>query len=440
MSGELEIDHGGAIAVDTEQLRAVGARVAALATPFDEARAAIRRALDLIICDLLLGDEANTDALGNAAARIEAMRIDAEDAAVKTLLMADAFEVVELRAQAEALRLTDAAAAGALLARVDQMLSADERIRPMVADLTMEWMMERFEGLGNQWNLNGSLPPVFLLGAFVGVLARVGVVHPGMTLTGPAEAVTLESVRSSTPSTGPTSLRGTLGRMPKDPRAQIAVEKLTFADGSTRYMVYLKGTQSVLPQLDRGTEPWDMKSNLQLYSGQKSASYQAVRDALTAAGAGAGDAVGVVAHSQSGMIAAHLAVESEFDVDFIAAAGSPKMPMLGDDRLLVQLTHTDDVITSLAGWGSPVGSGSPDSFVATRVGDPDAGLQDLALAPHSWEAYLETASMIDESDDPRAVALRAQLAKLGEAVAVERTEYHAERVSPCAASCSADEG
>lgn len=427
MSGELEIDHGGAIAVDTEQMRAFGARIATLARPFEEARAAIRRALDVIVCTLSLADEVGTSVLQTSAAKIDGMRIDAEDAAVKTLLMADAFEVVELRAEAEALAVTDAATAGALVARIDRMLTADERLQPMVHELMAQWRAERFQGLGSQWNAGGLLPPIFLFGALFGLASRAGVVLPGTRLTGSSERIALEMVKSSTPTTGPTTLDGSMRRMPADPSAQVAVEKLTFADGSTKFMVYLKGTQTFAPQDMGGPEPWDMKSNIELYSGERSASYQAVLDALAAAGADSGDAVGVVAHSQSGMIAAHLAVESPFDVEFVATAGSPKMPMLGDDTLLVQLAHTDDVVWSLSGGGSPASSGSPNSFVATRVGDPDPGVQDLSLAPHRWEPYLETASMIDESDDPRAVALGAYLETLGEAVAVERTEYHAER-------------
>ena len=430
MSGELEIDHGGAIAVDTEQIRAVGARIAALAIPFEEARAAIRRALDVIICTLSLADEVGTDVLRTSAAKIDGMRIDAEDAGVKTLLMADAFEVVELRAEAEALAVTDAAAAAALLARIDRMLAADARLEPLVDELMAQWRAERFEGLGTQWNLGGLLPPFYLLGALGGLITGVGVVQPEKRLRGESEPLDLAVVKTSTPATGPTTLRGSMERMPQDPSSQVAVEKLTFADGSTKFMVYLKGTQTFAPWDMGGPEPWDMKSNSELYSGEKSASYQAVLDALAAAGADSGDAIGVVAHSQSGMIAAHLAVESEFDVEFVATMGSPKMPMVGDDTLLVQLAHTDDVVWSLSGGGSPAGSGSPDSFVATRVGDPDLWPDDVALAAHRWEPYLETASMVDDSEDPRAIALGGYLGTLGEAVTVERTEYRAERAEP----------
>ncbi|QNA93924.1 hypothetical protein [Microbacterium sp. Se63.02b] len=57
-----------------------------------------------------------------------------------------------------------------------------------------------------------------------------------------------------------------------------------------------------------------MKSNVELYQGRESASYEATLDALEAAGAEGGARVDVVAYSQGGMIAAHLAMESPYEV------------------------------------------------------------------------------------------------------------------------------
>ena len=170
-----------------------------------------------------------------------------------------------------------------------------------------------------------------------------------------------------------------------------------------------------------------MKSNVELYTGTRSASYQATVDALTAAGAGAGDRVDVVAYSQGGMIAAHLAMESEFEVTTEITVGSPEEPTLHDDQTLVQLRNTDDAVSGLAAGGSAEGTGSADSFTATRVGDPDDGPQDLSLRPHSLESYLETARLVDASSDPRAEAFRGYWDELDTAVAIERTEYRAER-------------
>src|SRR5690606_41610677 len=91
-------------------------------------------------------------------------------------------------------------------------------------------------------------------------------------------------------------------------------------DGRKRSMLCAKGKQTVG---FGGSDPWDMKSNKELYTGERSASYQATLDALVASGAKPGDGVDVYAHSQAGMIAAHLSMESEFDVRVQVTAGSP---------------------------------------------------------------------------------------------------------------------
>ncbi|WP_407359599.1 hypothetical protein [Microbacterium sp. LBN7] len=427
MSGDLEIDHGGAIAVDTEAMRDVGRRMTSLASHLEEARDAVMRARGIIVGAPGFAEQVDVGALEASRDRIGALRSEVDEASIGTLLMADAFEIVELRAEAEALAHTDAAAAAALEARIDRMVTADARIGAMADQLVAQWENERFEGLDTQWDMGELLPPFFTIGAFIGTTARLGHVLPGMTLKGDVEPVSVTTVKSSTPDAPPATLRGAFERMPKDASAQVAVEKLRFDDGSTKYMVYLKGTQNFVPWQAGGPEPWDMKSNAELYTGEKSASYKAVIDALHAAGAESGDTIGVVAHSQAGMIAVHMAMESSFDVEFVATAGSPTVGTFRDDLLAVQILHTDDVVGSMSGGGSPAGSGSPDSFIATRVADPNPGIQDLALAPHRFEPYLETAEMIDESDDPRAVALDDYWTRLGEAVSVERTEYHAER-------------
>ena len=84
-------------------------------------------------------------------------------------------------------------------------------------------------------------------------------------------------------------------------------------------------------------------------------------------------------------------------------------------------------MSALAAGGSAAGTGSADGFTASRIGDPHDGWQDLALQPHSLETYIETAEMVDASDDPRAEALDEYWEELGEAVEVQRTEYRAER-------------
>lgn len=423
MSGDLDIHHGGAIAVDTAALRDVGMRLAAVGVRFDDARAAIARAHGAVTADPGLAS-VDAVALATSGGCAVALGDECADAAAGTLLMADAFELVELRAQAQAMGLADTVAAAALQRRIDRLTASDERIATMADQLVAGWKEGRFEGLGDQYDLGGLVAPLFWGGPLAGIMLGLGTVRPEMTLRGVADPVTVTPVRTSTPTGPPASLADAFRRFPTAPGAQVRVEQYVMADGTTRYMAYVKGSQSVA---FGGAEPWDMRSNTQLYTGEKSASYQATLDALEAAGAQPGDRVDVVAHSQGGVIAAHLATESQYDVQVQMTAGSPVEPTLDDDQLLIQLRHTDDVVSSLAAGGSPDGTGSPDSFTAEREADPAAGLQDLLLAPHQLDAYVETAEQVDASGDPRVAALDELWSELDGAVEVTSTEYHAER-------------
>jgi len=270
----------------------------------------------------------------------------------------------------------------------------------------------------------GGLGVLFGLGGIVGTHAGLGKLWPGMRLTHVFHKVEVCPVKTASPTGAPTSISDAFRRMPQSDDAQVAVEKYTMADGSAKYVAYLVGTQSAG---FGGDQPWDMKSNTELYGGTTSASYQATLDALEAAGAQPGDEVDVVAHSQSGMIAAHLSMESEFDVHVQVTAGSPVEPTVGDDQILVQFRHTDDIVSSLSGGGSPGASGAPGSFTVTREGDPGAGLQDVLLDTHMLHSYIETAELAEQSGDPRVESLDDFWAGLNEAVEIERTEYHAER-------------
>lgn len=423
MSG-VDIDHGGAISVDPEALREVAAQVDALVSRYDDACDAIRRALRLVLDEPELSRQVDTGSLWASAVRAIGLREESSDAVTSTLLMADVYEYVELQALADALAVHDAAAADDLRLRAEHLAATDDRIAGMAAMLVREWEDSRYEGLDAQAAGVGGLSSLVSGMAFVGSVFGLGVVTPGTTLTGKSERVTVTPVKTSSLRAGPTSIADSLRRMPSADGAQIAVEKYTYAGGKTKYVAYLAGTKS---PLFGATEPWDMKSNLELYSNETSASYQATLDALEAAGAEPGDEVDVVAHSQSGMIAAHLSMESEYDVKVQITAGSPVEPTLDDDQTLVQLRHTDDPVSALAGGGSPGGQASDQSFTVSRVGDPLGGAQDAVAYTHWLPPYIETAEMADASGDPRVEALDEFWSDLNRAETVERTEYRAER-------------
>ncbi|NJI58126.1 hypothetical protein HCX50_01645 [Microbacterium oxydans] len=426
MSG-LDIEHGGVIAVDTEQLRDVGSRIRTVVMQCEEARTAIVRAGALLASAPEAAPQVDIGALHRSGEGVEALRVELDDARAGILLMADAFEVVELRAQAEALTLADAAAARMIQARIDRLIDGDARIGVMADWLVADWAGRRHGGMPEPMGIFGMLPSLLLAGAFAGLTTTLGKVPSGARLTGAADPVRVTPTATSTPAGAPKGVAGALKRLPST-SAQVAVEKYTMPDGATRYVTYVKGTQNSVPWEGGEDDPWDMKSNLELYQGQRSASYQATVDALAAAGAEPGDRVDIVGYSQGGMIAAHLAMESDYDVALQLTAGSPQESSLDDGQTLIQLSHSDDVVAKLAAGGSATGTGSPDSFTATREVDPQDGVFDLSLQPHAIEAYIETAQMVDASSDPRAEALDAYWRELGDAVEIERTEFHAERV------------
>ena len=62
-----------------------------------------------------------------------------------------------------------------------------------------------------------------------------------------------------------------------------------------------------------------------------------------------------------------------------------------------------------------------------REGDSKDGLWDAALVTHWMRSYVETAEMVDASDDPRVDAYREYLGELSQAVTIESTEYAATR-------------
>ncbi|MDP3950123.1 hypothetical protein [Microbacterium sp.] len=427
MSDGLDITHGGAIAVDPEALRAVATAMGRAAPRFADAAAAIRTAHGFIVGTSNLSAQVDTVALWASADRADVLHEECQTASANTLLMADVYELVELRAQLAALAIQDTAQAFAIDARIAQLEASDPRVNEMEQWLLAGWRDKRFEGLSEQLYLGPSAltggSPLYL-GAALALAARVaatgtGRLAPNATLSGSGGPVSVTPVKTGTQIAPPTSLAEALRRFPTAPDAQLKVERYTMPNGSNRFVLYAKGTQmSVDPK-----EPFDMTSNLELYTGQESASYAATVAALEAAGAQAGDEVHVYAHSQSAMNAAYLSSQSEFDVTVQVTAGSPVHPAVGEDQLLIELRHTDDAVSSLAGGGSPGGTGSPDSLVVTRDGDAF----DVLFPSHMMESYTETAEMVDASGDVRLEAWLDKARELDEAVAIESTEYVARR-------------
>ena len=155
-----------------------------------------------------------------------------------------------------------------------------------------------------------------------------------------------------------------------------------------------------------------------------------MRQALSDAGATPGDTVHAFGYSQGGMITGMLATAGEFHIATHATIGSPTSPDVGAETTSVEVRHTDDLVSGLAGGGRMDGVGSPDSIVVTREAAPGVQVHDLGAGAHGREHYYETVRMLEESDDPRARVLDPLWDELSTATKVEVTESHARIVEP----------
>ncbi|WP_248146546.1 hypothetical protein [Microbacterium aoyamense] len=456
-TGDVEIRGGGAVAVDTQTLRDAASR-------FDTTRAeldALRDRLGSLQLMLFAERDVAWGAASSASvllARLAETMADADAIAADLRSAATVYELVELNAQHTAARLAgDEVALARIEARRDDIMRLHpdamgranlfefERAVLWPSELVREatqlgydlgGMFETFfgEGLGKAMGfLPGVVGGVVLGGLTIGGVTAAGLGGQGRVarnsrLTGDAPAVAIVRVGSGT-TTAPSGLAAAAQRIPSGD-ARVRVEVYTMRDGSKQYATYIAGMKDAAVR--GGRDPWDNESNVQLWAGEKSASYAATARALEAAGARPGDTVHIIGHSQGAMVGAHLALEGGYDTRTLVTFGSPVEADVGPGTVSVGIRHSDDAVAALAGGGHAAPVGAPGSFVVERVFDEDPG-----LTSHGISAYADTAAKVDASTDPRVDAVRETFAELGTAVEVDVVEYSAERldaVSPASAS------
>ncbi|WP_341578179.1 alpha/beta hydrolase [Microbacterium schleiferi] len=464
---DLEIRSGGAIAVDTEELRAVAWRLREFGVSLGEfADRAGWVATDAAATATGFGVDLEARWLASGAERVAE-----QPAALAGALdaLAAAYELIELRVQqAVAIAAGDADATRAIEARMavlqqeypDAARAADTAVNawrgggpiemarqvaaatwwipgmaiPLALGTGVLWSGVALAGLGRMSQAPVS-PGAPVADAApnatptLGAGQRSGTRHPlaGAPATSLSPAPLAVRQVTPAPTSGPvTGLADAARRVPGAAEARVRVERYAMPGGGSQAAVYVAGTQT----LSGGSgDPFDMRSNLELYRGERSASLESVELALREAGVDPGEPVHVFGHSQGAMLASALALEGTYDVQTLVTYGSPVEAAVPDSVLSISIRHTDDPVAALAGGGHAETVGAPGSFVAERVADPGAGVQDITLAAHGIERYAETAAMVDASSDPRAVALRDLWGTLGSAERVEVTEYAADRGS-----------
>ncbi|WP_438354878.1 hypothetical protein [Microbacterium sp. CJ88] len=437
MADDLDIRGGGAVSVDSVTLREAAGGFAGVGGELDEV-ATVLGSAGALVAALPRDAWVLSSEIAALAARVRDASAGAGAFDRELREAAAVYELVELSAQrAVAEAGGDTARVDAIDAQIDRIVRDHPGARlsaaVAVAADELTWPGE-FAGqaVTGWWGPSLGMSPFLGTGIYgVAQLLRrtgAGVVRPGDRLTSNATPVTMTTVHRSS-ATAPRSLADMGARIPGGGGpGRVRVERYAMPDGSRQFVVYVAGTQAMGRM--GGSDPFDQLSNVQLYSGAASASYQATTEALRLSGAQPGDVVHTAGHSQGAMINAHLAVEGDYDTRTVVSFGSPVDADVGEGTLSVSLRHTDDAVPMLQGGGHSQAVGAPGSFVAERVADPAGGPRDLQVPAHAMAAYIETARMLDSSADPRMDGVRALFDELGAATSVTAVEYGAERVLP----------
>jgi len=434
----LDIRDGGVIAVDTGQLRAAASVLVGLSTRCD----ALRSTFETGTRELAAHDATAWPA---AAVAVDLARVLHELAVEASALAgglrdaADVYDIVELEVSRRAAADGDRRVTALLDHRIAEARERSPSAGGRADLLLMTWPLLRHGELQRQ--IGGATVPLGLLGGAAvaaGGLALTALGALGLGRTPPARggpgsvggagpAPLVEVARSAAPpgsASPPLTLATLAERIPRE-GDQLRVERYTVAGGERRFAVYVAGTRS--PLGFGGREPFDMSSNVQLYAGRTSASYESVVTALRAAGARSGDAVLAVGYSQGGAITSRLALDGPFRVVGNVTFGSPVQADPGDSTVQVTLRHTDDLVPALQAGGHLDRAGAPGSIVVERIADPPPGIADITLGAHSMDAYGDTASLADASGDPRVGDVHERLAQFVGDEPAEVTTYRVQR-------------
>lgn len=430
----VRISEGGVVSIDTTSLRDAASGLAPLAAGCAEL-AADMAAVRAVMNDLTAPASIPRESAHRLTRRLDDAAGDADELVRGLRDTADVFEIVELDAErAAAVLAGDDGAAAVLSVRLalaraltpDAARAAD-LLRDAAPSSHISGVWAQFAPAATMlgpW----ALPALSLAAGAMAIVGATGLggVRGDTALTGSRMPVRV-SEWTHPPIAPPPTLESLAARMPQGDD-QIRVERYAQPDGGSRFVVYVAGTEE--PVGFGGVEPWDMASNLDLYTGQRSVSYDAVVEALHRAGAGTGDAVIAVGHSQGAAITSHLAMSGEFRVEANVMFGSPVAADLPAGVLDVNVRHTDDLVPLLQTGGHATQVGAPGSFIAERSTGALGGGPGVSIAAHDMTHYVETAALVDASNDPRVDGIRTLLDELGDNGPAQVTTYHARRVDP----------
>lgn len=203
---------------------------------------------------------------------------------------------------------------------------------------------------------------------------------------------------------------------------EIAIEEHVTVgeDGETTrsWTVDIRGTQSFFIGQ---SGPQDMTTNLQGVAGMASDQFDAIVEAMDAAGISPEEAVEFAGHSQGGIMAAQLAadpaVRARYNVVSVVTAGSPTATVAPSDVPVLSYENAGDIVPGLDGNAT-----RGDNVTTVRFHDYEAAAhpEDPVPSSHSAPLYVdEIRSTLDAaraSSDPGLSALAAAEARRTQAL------------------------
>jgi hypothetical protein len=190
-----------------------------------------------------------------------------------------------------------------------------------------------------------------------------------------------------------------------DDQGTIEVQALHSPDGTTRYVVYLPGTDDpgAVPGRHDG-DVRDLPADLRVIADEHTSYATGIEQAMTDAGIGPHDPVLLVGHSLGGMEAASLLAHGTgFHVTHVVTAGSPIAGVHGypPGTHVLSLENRGDIVPLLDGRDNA----DAIRHVTVQFDDPGP----TVLDGHGLTHYVRGAAAADASTDP---AVREQLASL----------------------------
>jgi hypothetical protein len=393
--GPLEIRGGvGGITFQLEELAAGAEKVDALAGKLAAIEVEARRIWEELVPFQDLPRWTGTvalDAVGESGRSLQAVRTELQRISSQVRACRQEYEVAEAVAAAErSLGMMSIGDLGNALVNVSITGAADERtMETLVASLGLDapGVKKRIDKEPWPWEMLDE----------AGALNRPLVVDRHERLT-----VSLDA-----------SPAGLLERIRLiDARGPGFIEVIRIHDsGQKAFVVVIPGTQPEL--LDAGGEnPLDEVGVGEALFYDSDEMNLAVLQALTAAGAGQGDAVVAVGYSQGGIHAMNLAADprllSEYDLRYVLTAGSPVAginPLPGVQAL--HLEHRADWVPGSDGAPNPE---TKDRVTVSMGHAPRAVEGEGGLGTgHALTTYQDGARLVSASDDPSLVQSTAVL-------------------------------